>query len=80
VALLPPKVILLTLITIVIATVAVIVAPIIAMVVMTPIITPVIWVAILLVGTGGPANVFLHMLVGLINIYPLLRHREKVLN
>jgi hypothetical protein len=79
-ALPPPKVVLLTPITIVIATVTVIVAPIIATVVMMPIIVPVIWAAILLVGTGGSANVFLDMLVSLISIYPLLRHHEKVLN
>jgi hypothetical protein len=29
---------------------------------------------------GSPANVLLDLLVGLINICPLLRHREKVLN
>jgi hypothetical protein len=63
-------------ITIVIAAVAVIVAPIIAAVVTTLIITPIIWVVILLVGAGSPADVFLDLLVGLISIYPLLRHRE----
>jgi hypothetical protein len=79
-ALPPPKVILSTPITIVIAAVAVVVAPIITMVVMMPIIAPVIWALILLVGAGSPANVFLDLLVGLISICPLLHHREKVLN
>jgi hypothetical protein len=62
----PPKVVLLT--------------PIIAVVVTTPIIVPVVWAMILLVEAGSPANVFLDLLVGLISICPLLRHREKVLN
>jgi hypothetical protein len=68
-ALPPPKVVLSTLITIVVA-----------VVIMTPIIAPVVWVAILLVGAGSLANVFLDLLVGLISICPLLRHCEKVLN
>jgi hypothetical protein len=79
-ALPPPKVVLPTLITIVIAVVAVIVVPIVAVVVTTPIITPVVGAVIWLVGMGGPANVLLDLLVGLISICPLLRHREKVLN
>jgi hypothetical protein len=79
-ALLPPKVILPTLITIVIAAVTVIVAPIIAVVIMTPIIAPVVWVAIWLVRARSLANVLLDLLVGLISICPLLCHREKVLN
>jgi ABC-type multidrug transport system permease subunit len=79
-ALPPPKVVLSTPITIVVATVAVVVAPIITAVVMTPIIVSVVWAVILLVGVGSPANVFLDLLVGLISIYPLLHHREKVLN
>jgi hypothetical protein len=37
---------------------------------------PRIWLA----KTRSPANVLLDLLVGLINICPLLRHREKVLN
>jgi hypothetical protein len=49
-------------------------------VVTTPIIALVIGVAIWLVGARSLANVFLDLLVGLISIYPLLRHREKVLN
>jgi hypothetical protein len=79
-ALLPPKVILLTPITIVIAAVAVIVAPIVVVVVTTPIITSVVGAAIWLVRARSLANVLLDLLVRLINIYPLLRHREKVLN
>jgi hypothetical protein len=80
VALLSPKVILSTPITIVIAAVAVVVAPIIAVVVTTLIITSVVKAAILLVGAGSPTNIFLDLLVGLISICPLLCHREKVLN
>jgi hypothetical protein len=72
VALPPPKVILLTPITIVIAAVTVIIAPIIETVVTTPI----IWAAILLVGAGSLADIFLDLLVGLISICPLLHHRE----
>jgi hypothetical protein len=79
-ALLPPKVILLTPITIVIALVAVIVAPIVATVVTTLIIASVIRATIWLVGARSSANVLLDLLVGLINICPLLRHHEKVLN
>jgi hypothetical protein len=79
-ALPPPKVILLTPITIVIATVTVIVAPIVAAVITTPIIAPVVGAAIWLVGARSPTNVILDLLVGLISMCPLLRHREKVLN
>jgi hypothetical protein len=63
----PPKVILPTVITIVIAAVVVIVAPIVV-------------AAIWLVGARSPANVLLDLLVSLISVYPLLRHREKVPN
>jgi hypothetical protein len=70
-ALPPPKVILPTPITIVVATVTVVVAPIIA---------PVIGAAIWLVGSRSPANIFLDLLVGLISVYPLLRHCEQVLD
>jgi hypothetical protein len=76
----PPKVVLPTPIMIIIAVVMVIVVPIIAAIVMTPIIAPVVWAAIWLVRARSPANVFLDLLVGLISICPLLRHREKVLN
>jgi hypothetical protein len=76
----PPKVVLLTLVTIVIAAVTIIVALIIVTVVMTSIIASVIGVAIWLVGMRSPANVLLNLLVDLINICPLLRHREEVLN
>jgi hypothetical protein len=76
----PPKVVLPTPITIVIAAVAVIIAPIVAAVVTTPIIVPVVWAVIWLVGAGSLANVLLDLLVGLISICPLLHHREKVLN
>jgi hypothetical protein len=69
-ALPPPKVVLPTPITIIVATVAVVVAPIIAAVITMPIIAPVIWAAILLVRAG---NVFLDLLVDLISICPLLR-------
>jgi hypothetical protein len=79
-ALPPPKIILLTSIMIVIATVAVIVAPIIAAVVTTPIITPVVRAAIWLVEARSPTNILLNLLVSLISICPILRHREKVLN
>jgi hypothetical protein len=75
-ALLPPKVVLLTPIMIIIVVVAVIVAPIIT----TPIIALVIGVAIWLVKARSPTNVLLDLLVGLMSICPLLRHREKVLN
>jgi hypothetical protein len=53
---------------------------VIAAVVTTSIIALVVRAAIWLVGVGSPANVLLDLLVGLINICPLLRHREKVLN
>jgi glycerol-3-phosphate acyltransferase PlsY len=76
----PPKIVLLTPITIVIVVVVVIVASIITVVVMTPIIVPVIGTAIWLVEVGSPANILLDLLVGLISICTLLRHREKVLN
>jgi hypothetical protein len=79
-ALPPPKVILLTSMTIVIAVVTVIVALIVVTVVTTPIITPVIEAVIWLVGARSPANVLLDLLVGLINICPLLCHHEKVVN
>jgi hypothetical protein len=79
-ALPPPKVILPMPITIVITVVTVITAPIITAVVITPIITSVIEAAIWSVGVGGSANVILNLLVGLITICPLLRHREKILN
>jgi hypothetical protein len=80
VALSPPRVVLLTPITIVVAAVVVVVAPIIAVVVMTPIITPVIKTVILLVGARSPTNIFLDLLISLISICPLLCHREKVLD
>jgi hypothetical protein len=76
VALPPPKVILPTPITIVVAAIAVVVAAIIAAVIAKPI----IGAAILLVRARSPANIFLALLVGLISIYPLLRHYEKVLD
>jgi hypothetical protein len=65
---------------IVIMTIAVIIAPIIAVVVTTPIITPVVRAAIWLVEVRSPTNILLDLLVSLISICPLLRHREKVLN
>jgi hypothetical protein len=80
VALLSPKVVLPTSITIVIAAVMVIVAPIVAAVVTTPIILSVIGAVIWLVGAKSPANVLLELLVSHINICPLLCHHEKVLN
>jgi hypothetical protein len=80
VALPPLKVILLTLIMIVIVAVTVIVAPIIATVVTTPIIVSVVKAMIRLVRARSPANVLLNLLVGLISIYLLLCHHEKVLN
>jgi hypothetical protein len=80
VALSPPKIILPTPITIVIATVMVIVAPIVAAVVTTPIIVPVVGAAIWLVEARSPTNVLLDLLVCLISICPLLCHREKILN
>jgi hypothetical protein len=76
----PPKVILPTVITIVIAAVVVIVAPIVVAVVMTSIIALVVRATIWLVGARSPANVLLDLLVSLISVYPLLRHREKVPN
>jgi hypothetical protein len=75
-ALQPPKVTLTMSITIVVATVVVVVMPIIAV----SIITPVVGVAILLVGSRSPANVFLDLLVSLISVCPLLCHRELVLD
>jgi hypothetical protein len=80
VALPPPKIILPMLIMIVIAAVMAIIVLIIAVVVMTPIIMPVIGAAIWLVRARSPANILLDLLVGLVSIYPLLHHREKVLN
>jgi hypothetical protein len=77
VALSPPKVILPTPITIVIAAVVVIIAPIVAAVITTPIITPVVWAAIWLVGARSPANVLLDLLVDLISICPLLCMRRS---
>jgi hypothetical protein len=47
---------------------------------MTSIIVPVIEAMIWLVGVGSSTNILLDLLVGLISICPLLRHREKVLN
>jgi hypothetical protein len=76
----PPKVVLPMMITIVIAAVTVIVTPIVVVVVTTPIIEPIVGAAIWLVGARSPANILLDLLVGLINICPLLRHREKVMN
>jgi hypothetical protein len=75
-----PKVILPTPITIIIATFSVIIAPIIAAVVTTPINVSVVGVAILLVGARSSANIFLDLLVGLVSVCPLLRHREQVLD
>jgi hypothetical protein len=79
-ALPPPKVILPTAITIVIAAVVVVIAPIITVVITVLVIAPVVGVAILLVRSRSSANVFFDLLVGLISIYPLLRHREQVLD
>jgi hypothetical protein len=76
----PPKIVLLTPITIVIVVVVVIVASIVTVVVTTPIIVSVVGTAIWLVEAGSPANVLLDLLVGLISICPLLHHHEKVLN
>jgi hypothetical protein len=61
---------------IVIAAVTVVIAPIIAAVVMTLIVAPIVGAEILLVGARSPANVFLDLLVGLVSVCPLLRHRE----
>jgi hypothetical protein len=72
----PPKVILPTPITIVVAAVAVVIVPIITVVVAAPIIAPVVGAVILLVGSRSPANVFLDLWVGLVSVCPLLRHRE----
>jgi hypothetical protein len=69
----PPKVVLLTQITIV-------VAPIIVAVIAASVIAPVVGVAILLVGSRSSTNVFLDLLVGLVSICPLLYHREQVLD
>jgi hypothetical protein len=79
-ALPPPKVVLLTPVTIVIAAVAINVALIVTAVITTPIIVPVVGATIWLVGARSPANILLDMLVSLISICPLRRHREKVLN
>jgi hypothetical protein len=79
-ALPPPKLILLMPITIVVASVAVVIAPIITAVVTTPIIVPVVGAVMLLVGSRSPANIFLDLLVGLVSVCPLLRHREQVLD
>jgi hypothetical protein len=79
-ALLSPKVVLPTLIMIIILAVMVVIASIIMVIVTTLIIVPVVWVMILLVRAGSLANVFLDLLVSLISICPLLRHRETVLN
>jgi hypothetical protein len=78
--LLAPKVILPMPITIIIATFSVVVAPIIAMVITTSIIVSIIGVAILLAGARSPTNIFLDLLVGLVSVCPLLRHREQVLD
>jgi hypothetical protein len=60
----------------IVAAVMVVIALIIAAVVAAPIIGAVI----LLVGLRSPANVFLDLLARLINICPLLHHREQVLD
>jgi hypothetical protein len=65
---------------IVVVAITVVVAPIIAVVITTPIITPVIGALILLVRPRSPTNIFLDLLVILINICPLLHHHEKVLD
>jgi hypothetical protein len=80
VALSSPKVILPTPITIVIVAVTVIIALIVMAVVTTPIIMLVIGAAIWLVKVRSLANILLDLLVSLISVCPLLRHREKVLN
>jgi vacuolar-type H+-ATPase subunit I/STV1 len=80
VALLPPKVVLPTPITIVVAVVAIVVASIIMAVVVAPIIVPVIRAVILLVKSRSLANVFLDLLVGLVSFCPLLCHREQFLD
>jgi hypothetical protein len=72
----PPKVILPTSIMIVVAAVTVVIAPIIAPAIAVLVITPVIGVVILLVGSRSLANVFLDLLVSLVNVCPLLCHRE----
>jgi hypothetical protein len=79
-ALSPPKVVLPTPVTIVVVAVAVVIALIIAAVVASPIITLVVGAVILLVGLRSPANVFLNLLVGLVNVCSLLRHREQDLD
>jgi hypothetical protein len=71
-ALSPPKVILPMPITIIIAAVVVVVAAIIA----APIIALVVGAVILLVGARSLANIFLDLLVSLVSVCPLLRHRE----
>jgi hypothetical protein len=80
VALPPPKVILPTPITIVVVAVTVVIAPIIAAVITTSVIASVVEAVILLVEARSSANIFLDLLVGLVSICPLLRHREKVLD
>jgi hypothetical protein len=79
-ALPPPKDVLPMPITIVVAEVVVVIVSIVAVVIAAPIIAWVIGVAILLVGLGSPANVFLDLLVSLISVCPLLRHRKQVLD
>jgi hypothetical protein len=69
-----------TLIMIIVVAIVVFVAPIIAAVAVAPIIAPVIGAAILLVGSRGPTNVFLDLLVGLVSVCLLLRHREQFLD
>jgi hypothetical protein len=56
--------------------VTVVIALIIVVVVVAPIITPVIGAVILLVELRSLANVFLDLLVDLVSVSPLLRHRE----
>jgi hypothetical protein len=79
-ALSPPKVVLPTPITIVVAVIVDVIASIITTVVTTSIITPVVEAVILLVRARSLTNIFLDLLVSLINICPLLCHREKVLD
>jgi hypothetical protein len=56
--------------------VVVVIAPIIAAVIAASIITPIVGVAILLVRSRSPTNVFLDLLVSLISACPLLHHHE----
>jgi hypothetical protein len=67
-------------IMIVIVAVMVVIALIIVAIITMPIIAPVVGAAILLVGARSPANIFLDLLIGLIGVCPLLRHREQVLD